>query len=381
MIKKKKILLIISSIKKWWWAEKSAINIYNWLKKKWDRIELLTFYDFKKEYIFKWDRISFWLNYERWIKRIFNLLFVIPFKLYFFIKKNKYELVISNSEDANFCTQLCKIFNSKLFITINVVHNNIFLKSNEYYLFRKLHKYADYIVTVSKWIELSFKNELNISSSKIETIYNMFNISYIQKQMQLPISEKYKDLFNDNIFNFITIGRLCEQKNHKFMLECFDKFHSKYKNSNLLLIYWDDFLLDSLLKKKKTLKSRNNIYFLWHTDNPYNLLFNSDCFLFSSNREWFWMVILESLICNLPVVSVNCNFWPNEIISDINKTSKSKMWIISEIWDQDNFIKNMEYYYNNKVSQNWINNFNNFNLENIEIKWSSLIDNLLLNEN
>jgi hypothetical protein len=166
---KKKILFIVSSMKVGGGAEKSVSLLVKGLSKYYD-VQLLTFYDFEKEYDVKQvKRNSFAEKYcENVFVKAYRFFIKYPLMLKIFLKRNKYDLVISNAEDAN----LISLFTKKFFYKFDlwcVIRNNIFDDKNVFYKFNKLHKYADKnIVLTNELKNLAFKNGLetiNISNA------------------------------------------------------------------------------------------------------------------------------------------------------------------------------------------------------------------------
>ena len=157
--KKMKILFVVSNMKVGGGAENSVSIIVKELRKRKYDIELLTFYDFDKEYEVK--HKSFGGKYSSdMIIKLFYLFVKFPFKLRSFLKKNKFDLVISNAEDANLVCLIAK--KTKLWV---VIRNNYLIMFNKIYrkISLHLHKRADKIITVSKGLsdvysEIGFKN-------------------------------------------------------------------------------------------------------------------------------------------------------------------------------------------------------------------------------
>lgn len=322
----KNILIIISWLKIWWWAEKSATMVGNWLHGKWHNIYYLTFYsDAKKQkYRYTWTEYSLNENLSKNPLTNFIKLFTRAWQIKKFSQKNKIDTIISFMEEANFPNVVSKLLGWKSRIIVSI-RSNVNLKSKLYkFLIRCLYPYADYITTIAKEEISNLVENYWIAEDKVSNIYNIFDVTRIKDKSKEDLWS-HRELFNNWKFTYITIWRLSKPKNQEMLLNAFNKFHKTHSNSQLIIL-WDWKLKWKLINQKNNLQSRNDIHFLWIDPNPYRFLANSDCFVFSSAREWFGRVIVEAMVCWLPVVSTDCPFWPKEIL-------KKKVSTFDEVTD------------------------------------------------
>ena len=323
----KKLLSIIPDLEIWWWAAKSTITMGNKFIKEGYSNQYLTFYNTPK-YNHLWHETC--LNQTRqrgkgkW--RIVFLWYMMQraFIISKLCKKNNIDICISHIEEANFSTILSKIvFKNKCKI---IVQNHVSMQGLNIItklLIKILYPYADQIVSISK----EWANELN-KIGKTLSIYNNFDSNEI-----LTLAAANNPLKNKTKFTFITIGRLCKQKNQTSLLDAFDMYYKKNKDIQLLIIGNGE-LEKQLINKKNTLKSKNDIHFLPTTKNPYTYLKNSDCFVFSSIYEWLWRALIEATICWVPIISTDCPIGTTEILSD----TKNKALTLKEISIENHWI-------------------------------------------
>lgn len=377
-----KILILISSLKLWWWAEKSATLVWNELYKKWYEISYLTFYQSEKKYDFFWSELC--LN-EKITTNIFKNIFKLFYRAYNikkYCKKNNINTVISHLEEANFSNIISKLFLNKSKIIV-VNHSNPF---NQPFLTRKIlpiYSFSNLIISVSKESKNIFIEKFSINPKKIKVIYNMFDIKNICKLSNEEIIN-YDILFKKNIFTFINIWRTTKAKNQKLLLNVFDKFNQKYKNTQLLILHWDWELEEDLKKQRELLLSKENIHFLWNQKNPFNFLKKSDCFVFSSIFEWFPMVIPEALACSLPVISTDCPTWPKEALNlnisftEVNDIFKWDYWILVPNNNLEKLYEAMEMIYldedlKNNYKKKSLERSKDFDINNIIKEWEKII--------
>ena len=171
------------------------------------------------------------------------------------------------------------------------------------------------IVTVSEEINDILEKAYGINRNRLKTIYNGIEIDYIKEKQEDKI-ENYKDIFdNEDIIKFITIGRLREQKGHRYLIEAFSKVKEKIIESKLIII-GEGPLRSDLERLINELALKNDVYLLGIKRNPYKYLGKSDIFILPSLFEGLPNVMLEALACGLPVISTDCKTGPKEILED-----------------------------------------------------------------
>ncbi|GAH75207.1 unnamed protein product [marine sediment metagenome] len=72
----------------------------------------------------------------------------------------------------------------------------------------------------------------------------------------------------------------------------------------------------ALNKLAADLDISNDVAFLGFQNNPFSFIAHSNIFALSSHWEGFGNVIIEAMACSVPVISTNCPYGPNEIITD-----------------------------------------------------------------
>lgn len=101
------------------------------------------------------------------------------------------------------------------------------------------------------------------------------------------------------------IGHFYYIKNQMFLIDVFNEYHSKNKNSVLLLV-GDGEDREKLEKKCSDLHLNNSVIFAGFRDDVPDLLQAMDCFVFPSLHEGFPLTLIEAQASKLPcVVSAN----------------------------------------------------------------------------
>ena len=155
----------------------------------------------------------------------------------------------------------------------------------------------------------TYKNliEKNFDRTKIKILHDpIITPSEILKKKKLDIDIKGK--------YYISIGRLTNQKNYKFLIKNLSSI-IKNDSSIKLYIFGDGEQKNDLTKLISDLNLENNIKLFPFTKNIYNYLYKSRGFILSSLWEDPGFVLVESAYLNVPILSSNCKNGPEEILN------------------------------------------------------------------
>lgn len=119
-----------------------------------------------------------------------------------------------------------------------------------------------------------------------------------------PISDEDFPYPEEHHTNFITIGRLSPEKDHKKLIEAFSQVVALHPNVRLYIV-GDGALKNELTHRIHSLNLQEKIIITGHLQNPYSLLDRCDCFVLSSNYEGQAIVLLEALILGKPVITTD----------------------------------------------------------------------------
>ncbi|MBS8122304.1 glycosyltransferase [Candidatus Vampirococcus lugosii] len=286
-------------------------------------------------------------------------------------------------EEANFPNILSKYFGSKSKIVISI-RTNINKKSG---LYKKLIKFlypkADFITPIVKEGSQNLIQNYGINPKRIQNIYNMFDIKVIQEKSKEDLGD-YQELFNNGKYTFINIGKFINAKNQKLLLNAFDKFHQKNPNTQLIIL-GDGELKEELKNQRKSLSSKEDIYFLGVHENPYKFLANSDAYISSSSWEGMGRVLVEAMACGLSIISTDHPTGAKEIMKKdiqsfemVDGVSKDKYGILVPVDDEKSLTQAMQDLYDDKDLQGHYSKQSklrakDFDVENIINEWENVL--------
>ena len=115
---------------------------------------------------------------------------------------------------------------------------------------------------------------------------------------------------------YLAIGRLTKQKNFGFLIQTFFEYNLKNKKKIYLLIAGDGEDKNKLQKLIRELKIEKNIKLVGFKKNIYKYICNANALVCTSLWEDPGFIIIESGICNTPVISNACPSGPIEILNN-----------------------------------------------------------------
>ncbi|QZN89592.1 CDP-glycerol glycerophosphotransferase family protein [Vagococcus lutrae] len=108
----------------------------------------------------------------------------------------------------------------------------------------------------------------------------------------------------NDIFNFVTVGRLSPEKQHQLLIQAFAEFYKQNEQSHLYIV-GSGAIKDDLQRLVSELQIQKAVTFTGQLSNPYPLMKRCNCFVLTSAYEGQPMVLLESLTLGLPIISTD----------------------------------------------------------------------------
>lgn len=233
-------------------------------------------------------------------------------------KQLKLDAVISFMQSPNFVNTHSKVKGCKCLVSIRnyifTEKSTSFLAKLELRTTKSIVKKADKVICVSNEIKQEFKRKfsrLKDLEKKMEVLYNPYDIEEIKKLG----AENYEKLDNTK-FKFCSVGRIDYQKGFWNLVKSFYLFNQKYPNSELIIVGNDysDGKLGNLITK---LDLSKKVHLLGQLDNPFKVVSKCEAYVLSSLFEGFPNALVEAMALGRPVIAVNCQSGPKEILDDV----------------------------------------------------------------
>ena len=171
-----------------------------------------------------------------------------------------------------------------------------------------------YFVPCSESVKKAYQFHYGIDEDKTQVIYNSVNpdlltasendLKRLRRELMIPV----------DAFVYLNVGRLDRPKNHKLLLEAFQKVLPEVPNSYLLIVGAGD--LDSELKKQaEDFQINEKVLFLGRRNDIGALLEIADVFIFPSLFEGLGIALVEAMFKSLACIASRIEVF-EEVITD-----------------------------------------------------------------
>ena len=239
-----------------------------------------------------------------------GLIFVI-FKIFKIAKKIRPEIIHAHLSLPEIIVTFLKFIFRLDFKMVISKHLDSFLfegsrGQNKFFsglfLERIIFYISDHVIFISKNVQSYFLSEIKVPPEKKSVIYYGINKkNFIMKNASKNKKIKFKKKKNQKVI--LNIARHTVQKKIDLLIRGFAEYQKINKNSKLILV-GSGTETEKLKLLAEELKIKSKIQWINYTNNVFDLFKISDVFCLTSRYEGLGLVLLESLISGVPVITM-----------------------------------------------------------------------------
>lgn len=169
--------------------------------------------------------------------------------------------------------------------------------AEQLYSINEMYKRFDCVVGSSSRVVESFLELFSGVPAKM--VHNVFQSDQIVEKSFLPC-----ELATAKVPTFISVGRLTPVKGYERLIRAAASLHNENYQFRLIMLGEGE-LHDTFQSMISENKLENTVYLLGNQDNPYAYMRKSSYFVCSSVAEGFSTVVVEAILCDLPVLTTN----------------------------------------------------------------------------
>lgn len=178
------------------------------------------------------------------------------------------------------------------------------------WLQRLLYPYAEALTAVSQGVKQDMVEKLHLPPAHIQVIYNPVVDDSMLALAQESVAHPW---FHEDIPIILGVGRLVGQKNFAMLMRAFAQVRAQ--RLARLVILGEGPLRANLLALAKALQVADDVWLPGFDKNPFKYMARTTVFILSSWHEGLPGSLIQAMACGTPVISTNCPYGPDEIIT------------------------------------------------------------------
>ena len=186
--------------------------------------------------------------------------------------------------------------------TVASVHNveRHFLRPTGRWLYRGLFGRTDRVIAISDAVKRAIANDIHVPPEKIERVY--YGMPFERATTASP-ADLGREFGWESGPYIVTVGRLTEQKGHRYLIEAMAEVCRSIPSARALIIGHDGGLRSDLEAMVRRLGLERNVTIAGYRDDIAELIAGADLFALPSLWEGFGLVLVEAMASGRAVVA------------------------------------------------------------------------------
>ncbi len=172
------------------------------------------------------------------------------------------------------------------------------------------YRWADALVAVSQGVADDLVDICKIPAKRVEVIFNPGATPEVLRKAALPLEHSW--FGEDQPPVLVAVGRLYPQKDFENLLHALARV--RQSRDVRLMILGEGPERPKLEALMDRLNLRDDVQLPGFVDNPYQYMSRAAAFVLSSRFEGLPTVLVEAMMCGVPLISTDCPSGPQEIL-------------------------------------------------------------------
>lgn len=190
---------------------------------------------------------------------------------------------------------------------LGVSHAFGMLKNNSRRQF--LHRFSKRLTLVGVSQSVTDDMQMHDKQLRILSLANCIDSKVLEQGLVTRNDAREKFYLADGDFVFANVGRLHADKDQKTLIHAFANIAGEYRHAKLLLIGRGR-LADDYHALIESYNLQRQVFLMGGVEQAWRYFKAFDCYVSSSDREPFGIVLTEAMLAKLPIVSTDCGGAP-----------------------------------------------------------------------
>lgn len=227
-------------------------------------------------------------------------------KLIRILKTEQADLIHAHNRACIVCAVWTALFLPRIKLLAHVHSFNLIRKLKRKLFYRALGWRIDCFAGCSESTTAFLQKKLSyLGSEKFTTIPNSINVERFSTPTANRKTIRAEWDFTPEHFVFLGMGRLAKEKGFDYLIRAFSRVYEKHPEARLL-IAGEGEERKSLTEFIRSSNLQQVVFLIGFRKDVPNLLHAADCFVLSSHKETFGLVVLEAIAARCPVIATDC---------------------------------------------------------------------------